>query len=191
MTQIYRYGLLCGLLCLAVVAVAGSHDAKGGELAVFGFDAFDPEIGRRIGNGNAIEKIYHRFGQPRRVEVKTKRDERDSDIINEVKTWHWDGLEIVTWGAIRQLGRWVKRITLTGQKYKLKFGLSIGSPRETFIEKLGPPHRVIKDDPARLVYGSDYVTGEDGVAFGSHSWIYIDFDKQDRAEKIIWEYFTD
>ncbi len=85
MTQFCRYSLLCALLYLTVAA-AGSHDAKGGELAVFGFDAFDPEIGRRIGNGNAIEKIYHRFGQPRRVEVTTKRDERE-DIINEVKTW--------------------------------------------------------------------------------------------------------
>ena len=157
---------------------------------LFGFDGFDPKIGRRISDGDAIEKIYHRFGPPRRVEVKTKPDERDG-VINEVKTWHWEGLEIVTSGPIRLLGRWIERITLTGQQYKLKFGLSIGSPREAFIEKLGCPHRLTKGDPARLVYVSSYSAGEDGVAVASHSQIYIDFDKQDRAEKIIWEYFTD
>lgn len=178
MTQTYLASLLFLVLLGAVGTADGAYDLERPSLLEFAFDGFDPNIGH--GQGKAIEKIYYRFGQARRADVRTEPDAREPGITNEVKTWYYDGLEIITSGSVLTLGRGIAKITLTSPDYKLKFGLSIGSPQEAFLEKLGPPHPTLIDTDSSMV---GYI--------GQHSFVYIYFDKQNRAKKIVWEYSSD
>lgn len=165
---------LHSLLSLMLLAAVGTDDPNRPGLVDFAFDGFEPSIGH--GEGKAIEKIYYRFGQARHVEVRLEPDDREPGVTNEVKTWHYDGLEIITSGSVLTLGRWIDKITLTSPKYKLKFGLSIGARREDFLAKLGRPSN---EGPKAMGY------------WAQHTVVNIWFDEEDRAEKITWEYFAD
>lgn len=167
---------LASLLFIVPLGAVGTYDLERPSVLKFASDGFDPSIGR--GEGKAIEKIYYRFGQARRVDVQIEPDAREPGVTNEVKTWHYDGLEIITSGSVLTLGRWIDKITLTSPKYKLKFGLSIGLPREAFIAKLGQPSN---EGPKAMGYWAYYHT----------SAVNIWFDEEDQAEKITWEYFAD
>ena len=123
MTQFYRYGLLGGLLYLTIAA-AGSYDPERPELVAFGFDGFEPGINRLISEGDAKEKLLRRFGEPQQVESTTQWEHAG---LIQTKTWHYEGLTIVTMRPVDSSQHWLRKITLTSPVYPLKFGLSIGA----------------------------------------------------------------
>ncbi len=180
--QIYLYSLLYFVLLAADV----TYDSERPDLVAFAFDGFEPGIATLISKGDAREKILQRFGQPRTVETQTEPD-REPGIVNEVETWRYEGLEIITSRPTYGSRRWLKRITLTSPSYKLKFGLSIGSPKEAFIKRLGPPNPW-RSKPNVFEYPTAYYGAEGSVAVGGSLSLYIYFDKRNRAEKIVWRY---
>ncbi len=181
--QIYLYSLLYFVLLAADV----TYDSERPDLVAFAFDGFDPGINRLIGEGDATEKILQRFGQPRTVKTRTEPDGREPGVVREVETWRYDGLEIIMFGDVDRPERWLKQITLTSPSYELKLGLSIGSAKEAFIERLGPPNPW-RSKPNVFEYPTGYYGAEGSVAVGSSLSVYIYFDKRNQAEKIVWRY---
>lgn len=186
MTQIYRYGLLCGLLYLTVAA-AGSYDRERPELVAFGFDGFEPGINHLISEGDAKEKLLRRFGEPQKVESTTQREHVG---LIQTKTWHYQGLTIVTIRPVKTSRHWLRKITLTSPVYPLKFGLSIGATKQAFVARLGPPYRQYAG-PESFEYQTDYWGSEDGAGVHTSIRLSIGFNGEDRAEKIVWEYYGD
>lgn len=189
--QIYLYGVFS--LVLLAQSVPYEPNTRP-NLIAFGFDGFDPGINRSIDASDTREKLLQRFGEPRKLEMRKEPDKRDPTVLHvEVCTWQWEGLEIITARPILHPGydepnRWIKQITLIGPRYKLKFGLSIGSPREAFIEKLGRPWR---EGPEIIRYWADYYASEGGASFVSRPVFYIEFDGQNRANRITWTFKAD
>jgi hypothetical protein len=181
MTQIFLHSLLS----LMLLAQSVLYDPERPDLVAFAYDGFDPGINRSIGGGDADKKILQRFGQPRLVECRLEPEKREPVIVNEVKTWHYDGLEIVTTGSVKSLARGIEQISLTNPAYKLKFGLKIGSPKAAFIKRLGRPWR---EEPRLIQYPAIYHASSEGVAFVSEPELDIEFDAKDRAKKITWTY---
>ena len=181
----WAYGAEFSLMLLMTPIL---YDPERPELVAFGFDGFDPGINRLLGGENTTERIFQRFGQPRRVESRQEPDRREPGGISEIKTWHYDGLEIITSGWVGYPEQWLKKITLTSPKYKLKFGLAIGAPKEAFIRRLGPPQPSKKKVSDSIGYSAYIYKSEEGAVFVSHSVVNIWFDKEDRAKKITWTY---
>jgi hypothetical protein len=164
-----------------------AYDSAHRDLVTFASDGFDPSIAALIGKGDAPKKVLKHFGQPREVATRTEPDGREPGVIREVETWHYAGLEIVMRGDIDRPERWVKQITLTGREYKLKFGLTIGSPKKAFIERFGPPNPY-HSKPQMFGYLAAFYGSEGTVAVGGSLHLSVYFDQDDRAEKIVWTY---
>jgi hypothetical protein len=150
-----------------------TDDAQRRDLATFAFDGFDPGI--LPSDGDAAKKLVERFGLPLKVERKRRAHGREPGTIIEVEIWRYDGLEVDIWGDYGSTKRWISQITLTSPKYKLKFGLAIGSPKKAFVERLGPPNpNYDKSDHFSYLAGPEYVS------------VDIYFDKSGLATKIVW-----
>jgi hypothetical protein len=165
-------------------------------LSVFGFDGFEPGIGTRVAPRHAKENVLQRFGKPNPTDRVLSTIESDRFGLIQTTYWYYDGLEIwITQQPPGSASSWFRKIILTSPAYKLKFGLSIGVKRDQFLATLGPPYRrpsVVKPTAENpLIYYSDYEWSDNDVAIGSHSGVEIFFDQQDRAEKIVWEYYSD
>lgn len=170
-----------------------AQPAMSDDLIRFGWDGFEPGINRSIGEGDTKEKLLRRFGEPRELKMRKEPHKRDPTVLHvEVYTWQWEGLEIITTRLILYEGyddpvQFVKEITLTSPKYKLKFGLSIGAPRAAFIDKLGRPHS--EGPKAAMEYETEFYAGEGGATFVHRPYISIEFDAEQLAKKITWQYF--
>lgn len=161
-----------GFVLSLLLAGAVTHDQ---DLTTFAFDGFDPGIGA---TEDAPKKLVARFGLPSRVDKRSGPDGREPGVITEVETWRYDGLEVVIWGDYGSTKRWISQITLTSPKYKLKFGLTIGSSREAFAERLGPPNPHLSHPELYSYLGG---------STGTYASVDIYFDKSGRATKIVWK----
>ncbi len=172
------------------VKVGGPH----ADLVTFAFDGFEPGINRFIGEADAHQKIVGRFGKPQRVESAAQQDQPAPGMATEIRTWQYDGLSIVTSGSTGYPQRWIRQITLTSPEYPLQFGLSIGSSRDAFVEKLGQPKRrswYTVTDPieySATYQGIEVHEKEREIVVHSTVHIKIFFDKDSRANKIVWKY---
>jgi hypothetical protein len=173
---------------LALVGTTNAYDPQRPALVVFAFEGLDSDLDPRSTKDDVEERLLQRFGQPNRVQAATGGD-RFGPI--QTKFWHYEGLQIQTGQYVGESRTWIRKITLTGAAYKLKFGLSIGAKKDQFLEKLGPPDPSVKPTSHSLTYFSDYYWSEGGVAFASHAEVQIFFDQQGRGEKITWRYFAD
>ena len=182
MTQIYRYGLLCGLLYLTIAA-AGSYDRERPELVAFGFDGFEPGINHLISEGDAKEKLLRRFGEPQQVESTTQWEHLG---LIQTKTWRYEGLKILTMRPVEASRHWLRKITLTNPVYPLKFGLSIGATKQAFVARLGPPYHTRPDS---FKYEARYYGSEDDVGVNRLIRFSIGFNEDDRAHNNVWEYY--
>lgn len=163
------------------------------ELVAFAFDGFEPGIGQHSTTGDAKERLLERFGKPPptdRVQSTIQGEPGDVGLFY-TKYWYYDGLEIRLAQRVEAPRTWIRKIILTSAAYKLKFGLSIGTEKSRFLETLGPPDPGVKLTASVLVYGSTAYLGEESFVYGSHASIHILFDQQDRAEKIVWDYYAD
>ncbi len=172
---------LSALLSVALLAQPAISD----DLIAFGFDGLDPGINRSFSASDTKERLLQRFGKPGTLEMRKEPDQRDPTVLHvEVYTWQWEGLEIITARPILYEGydkprQWITKITLTSSNYALKFGLSIGAPRQAFIDALGQPS---SQEPKAMGYWVDYA---------DRAVVNIWFDGNDRAEKIVWTYHAD
>jgi hypothetical protein len=185
MAQIYLHSLLS--LMLLAQSVLYEPD-KRPDLIAFALDGFDPGINRSIGEDDAAKKILQRFGKPRQMKSRQEASKREPGGINDINTWHYDGLEIITLGWVGYSEQWVEKITLTSPNFKLKFGLKIGSPKSAFTKLLGQPWR---EEPGLVQYWATYYESREGVAFVSHPYLDIEFDAENRAKKITWRFGSD
>ena len=186
-----------GLVSVISVPTVPSECVKAGgphaDLVTFAFDGFEPGINRFIGEADAHQKIVDRFGQPQRVE-SAQQDNPALGMATEIRTWQYDGLSIVTSGATGYPQRWINEITLTSPKYPLKFGLSIGSPRNAFVARLGSPKTdswYTRTSPIEYsaAYGNMESRKDEGqIAVHAQSHVKIFFDRNARANKIAWKY---
>jgi hypothetical protein len=124
-------------LFLSLVLAAGVTPEIN-RLLAFAEDRFDPPI--VVTRGNSAGALVERFGLPLKVEKRSGPDGREPGVITEAELWHYDGLQFSLVGDYGSTRRGITQITLTSPKYKLKFDLAIGSPREAFRERLGPPN---------------------------------------------------
>lgn len=170
-----RIEILLGFFLSFLLAGSATPELGRPDLIRFALDGFDPGIGSK--GGDAAEKLVERFGLPLTVEKRSGPDAREPGVITEVETWRYDGLEVAIWGDYGSRKRSISQITLTSPKYRLKFGLAIGSPQEAFIERLGPP-RELHSTSELFSYVAEY--------FGLYPSVDIHFDKSGRATKIVW-----
>jgi hypothetical protein len=164
------------------------------DLSMFLFDPFEPGIDRLIGKADANEKILRRFGKPLRVETRLERDRLGPGVAAEVKIWSYEGLQIVTEGAAGGGQHWIRQVTLTSSKPSLKFDLTIGSPREQFVAALGSPRidswytRTTPIGYAAVYRGTESFGEQKQIDVYTTSRVKIFFDKNARANKIVWDY---
>ncbi|GMQ89807.1 MAG: hypothetical protein BMS9Abin10_0141 [Gammaproteobacteria bacterium] len=170
-----QIGMPVGLFLSLLIAGGATYDPDPADLITFAFDGFDPGI--PVTDGDAAKKLVERFGLPLNVDKRSGPDSREPGVITEVETWYYDGLEISIWGDYGSAKRWIGGITLTSPKYKLKFGLAIGSPKKAFVERLGPPNPYNSNAERFSYVGTDLDVYD----------LDIYFDKASRATKIVWK----
>lgn len=170
-----QIGLTLSLFLSLVLAAGVTPEIN--RLLAFAESGFDPPI--VVTRGDAAKKLVERFGLPLNVDKRSGPSGREPGVIREAEFWHYDGLEFRLVGDYGSTTRSISQITLTSPKYKLKFGLAIGSPKEVFVETLGPPNQY-RSNYELFSYPASYVGGE-------HS-LDIYFDKSGGAIKIVWRY---
>ena len=170
-----QIGMPVGVILSFLIAGGATYEPDRRDLIAFAVDGFDPGI--RMTGDDATETLLKRFGQPLKVDKRSGPDSREPWVITEVEIWHYDGLQIAISGDLGFKKRWIPHITLTSPEYKLKFGLAIGSPKDAFIERLGPPHSSYSDAERFSYVGTDLDVYD----------LDIYFDKSGNANKIVWK----
>lgn len=191
--------LIWFLFCL--VYVVGS-DASAKEktrtwtkIQSFADNGFEPKIeGLRVEGGISKNDIIRRFGKPLYYTSIHALD-KDPSVINEILTWEYNGLTIILNGpkdssdlSSEPDHYWITKIILTSPDYSLKYGLKVDQTKQAFLKELGKPDKKI--DEIFIYSVTNYAT-IGGVDFVGYIQVSIEFDKEDKARKISWEYGWD
>lgn len=123
-------------------------------------------------------EILEHYGPPNRTEVKLVRNIHYPTFLDRIHTLYYDGLVIKTYEAVLPGQEFVIAIFLSGNKYPLVGGLSIGMTGAHIIRTLGRP--TIATD-SLLIYDEMH-TGEGRVCFKMDG---------DVVRNILWEYYFD
>jgi hypothetical protein len=182
--------LLIVFVCYLLSGTVAAKTILWTKIQHFADNGFEPKIeGLRVDGGISKNDIIKRFGKPLKdSSIKTKGSDPD-----EILTWEYKGLTIILYRPMDSSEGtdyyWISKIMLTNPDYSLKYGLKIGEPRSAFLKQLGNPGQEIG---RLLIYNTDnYSPISENVSFAGHIQVSIEFDKEDKAKKIIWGYSWD
>jgi len=181
----YKYLMILTLLLTCVV---GSRSYAMIELtekekAVNEFirNGFLPTIPISNNKEDMKKILVARFGSIISMKTEVVSDKRRHRLKNEESYFTFDGIVIKTVRPIADgLWTWITHIRLTSSKYKLKFGLNIGSSKKNFIKNLGVSWA--SKNKQILSYSTTNVSTGDVV---------IEFNQMDKAKKITWDFYAD
>ena len=128
----------------------------------------------------AKDELIKRFGQPLKEESVIKPNYRDPGGVDGIEhsTLYYDGMTIRVITNMTPINRiphtpsYIKEMHITSPKYKLVFGLSIGTNKKQYIDNLG--NKYLEDGDALIFNESIY-----------HS-ISIKFSDKGESESITW-----
>jgi hypothetical protein len=109
-----------------------THETTHTQLQRFVAEPFEQPLGYSYVSGKALERVLERFGKPDR-HIKSQGQDRTSERIWTGHAMHYDGLKVFVVEDPAEPWSWIETITITGNKYPLKFGLNIGSTHEDVI----------------------------------------------------------
>ncbi len=160
------------------------------KIQIFADNGFEPKIeGLKVEGGISKNDIIKRLGKP----LKDSSTKTKGSDPNEILTLEYKGLTIILNRPVDSGSGpdyyWILKIILTSPNHALKYGLKIGQSRQAFLKELGNPDKQINGS---FIYSVDnYAPIADNVSYAGHIQISIEFDKEDKARKIVWEYGWD
>lgn len=197
--RLWNLLLIWFLFCLVYVigsdASAKEKTRPWTKIQIFADNGFEPKIeGLRVEGAVLKDDIIKRFGKPLHYTSIHALD-RDPSVINDILTWEYNGLTIILNGPkdLSDLSSeadqyWISKIILTSPDYSLKYALKIDQTRQAFLKELGKPDQEI--DGIFIYEVTNYAT-IGGVDFAGHIKVWVEFDKNGKARKIIWEHYGD
>ena len=182
------------LLAFTSSVVAGSpldgfNDDPSDRLR-FALDPFEEPIGYFMLDGNSMEMIIRRFGEPDDVDNSTVQTQYPGETFT-LYTYRYDDITFVIGKWPDRDWSWIESIEVLGNSQKLKFGIQIGSHREqlpaTF--KLKEPYSEKGNLLSASAHGTETPSdiGEDGSTIdgdGATYHIVFEFDDGDQVSRI-------
>jgi len=168
------YFLMTGCSSSSSTALKGSADMSASDkIDQFIKNGFETKLGR------TRKKIIHTLGKPEAIHVeKAKKSGIVEEINDEIYELVYDGLTITIYRAAHENEDLLQHISLTSSVYKVKWGLNIGTTKNTVLSVLGKP-----SDEDEFSYMYQTQSGIDSsVRF---------FFKDDIVNKIDWWYSID
>jgi len=182
--------LCCITLGLPSILIAEEKDPRLQIREDFSINSFNPEIPGHQVIGNAKQNILKRFGYPENVITRIGADSREAGSDRETIRWEYDGLTIIMYAPLigKYSTEWIEKIILTGSQYKLKHDLNIGSTKADYRKILGNPR---EKNHNSFTYREGRYTNIKGVDFFTGVDVIIEFNNQNKSEKITWVYGGD
>lgn len=129
--------------------------------------------------GKSIEEITNNLGRPKNIIVeKIKNVHYPDEIIDEIHKLFYDGLYIEIYKATEGNKEMLQALSITSEKFKVKWGLNVGISKDEIKKVLGNPSKDV-DNVWSYVDSDGY---ENGVRF---------FFRNDKVNKIEWSYWID
>ena len=164
-------------------SIFGLSNAYGeySKLERFAVDPFYPAFQKELAlERYAKQEILKRFGQPLKEEAVIKPNYRDPGGVDgiEYSTLYYEGMvirvitDMTPINHIPHTPSYVKEIQITSPKYKLVYGLSIGTDKKHYIDSLGKEYN---EDLGALVFDASI-----------YHRILIKFSDAGKSESITW-----
>lgn len=178
-------------------AVASSEEPSprrfNAEIREFAFDGFEP--GTQLFDQD-LNYVRDRFGEPKEIVVHEDKAYWNIDVQIIPKEWRYEGFKVLsrntrdpigegpkwTLGPVK-VGTRVIGIELTSPKYKLKYGLRIGSTKEDVIRLFGYPGQVYREYPESKTFPYNGVPNQRHYEMN----VVFEFDSKDRIRSIRWK----
>lgn len=139
----------------------------------FIYDGLDFKLGK------TRAEIISNLGNPENMEMKkVKNIHYPDEIIDEIYELFYDGLYIRIYKATAGDREFIEYLSITSDRFKIKWGLNIGSSKEEVKNILGNP---IKED-------SDVFTYEYTDGYPDHVYFYF---RDNAVYRIDWEFWID
>ena len=128
-------GAACGVFAVARPGLVRAQDA--------GAQAFQARIDEMIEAGLAFPlgksraEITASLGPPRAATVRRLRNQHDPAQIDELHELAYDGLRVLLYRVTGEHREFVTDLSLTSAKYRVKWGLGVGSTKEAVRRVLG------------------------------------------------------
>ena len=167
-------GVLVAACLLVLAPAAGAAEPFQARVDEFIANAFAPPLGR------TRAELAASLGPPRSATVRRVQNRHEPGRTDEVHELEYDGLRIVLYRASATGRELLMEMSLTSERYRLKWGLGVGRTRDAVRRALGPAVRAERD-------GIDTDRYEDSERLSR-----VDFSFQGaRVRRIDWVFWLD
>jgi hypothetical protein len=129
--------------------------------------------------GKTKVEIVKNLGNPKTIRIqKVPNVHYPKYIVDEIHELFYDGFYIKLYKATETNKEMVEYLSVTSDRYKVKWGLNIGTHKNKVRNLLGPP---LKKEKSVYTY-------QDRDGYPDHVYFYF---RDDRIYKIEWEYYHD
>lgn len=129
--------LATGFFCPVPQGITGTEEQREEYAATpinrFIFDGFDFGLGKRRA------EIVEQLGNPQKSTARRVRNLHDPGKTDQIFTLSYPGLRVVIYRVSEDGREMVTDVVVTGTQYRLKEGLSVGSPLTLVQKRLGSP----------------------------------------------------
>jgi len=128
--------------------------------------------------GNTITEIKNKLGEPKNIKINDLKNVHIENQIDKIYELYYDGLYIKIYKNSSDQIELIKQITISSEKYKVKWDLNVGTPRNNILKVLGKPNCESKN----ILYYIGEEVGPIGFQF---------YTNNDKIEKINWNRMPD
>lgn len=156
------------------------------------------EAGLAFRLGKTRAEIGASLGPPRAATVRKLRNLHDPAQTDELHELTYDGLRVLLYRVTAQDREFITDLSLTSAKYRVKWGLGVGSPKEAVRGVLGPGFTALAAPDSRIAPPEARRRCEerDGVCtyrydgFEQRSHVFFSF-RGGRVSRIDWTFEVD
>jgi hypothetical protein len=168
--------LATGIVCPVPQGITGTEEQREEYAATlinrFIFDGFDFALGKRRA------EIVEHLGSPQKSTARRVRNIHDPGKTDQIFTLSYPGLRVVIYRVSEDGREMITDVVVTGTQYRLKEGLSVGSPLTLVQKRLGSP---TTRKPGYMAYESED-SAPSQVRF---------YHKEGRITKVAWSFYVD
>lgn len=189
-------GAACAGLAVACPGPIAAQDPSAQAFQARIDEMIEAGLGFRLGRSRA--EITASLGPPRAAAVRTIRNQHDPARIDELHDLTYDGLRVLLYRVTAEDREFITDLSLTSAKYRVKWGLGVGSAKEAVRRVLGPGFTPLAAPDSRIAppdigHPCDELDGVcthryDGFEQRSH--VYFSF-RGGRVSRIDWTFSVD
>lgn len=131
--------------------------------------------------GSSRSEIFNNLGNPKSTKIEKVKNIHDPELTDEIHNLFYDGLRLKLFYSPHYKNEFIFVITVSSNKYKILWDLTVGSSKNKVRTILGAPHSEDNN-----VYHYIYESPESG--FQDNVYFYF---SNDVVESIEWSYYVD